>query len=453
MTISNPSNRVVFVGPGNGFAYDRPVFVETDIFVEILTVAGDTIIPVLDGAGTFDFTVTGTFDADQFRFPNGVTVTLNNPLPAGDIITIENRVALVQQTDYVNGGPLNAERLETDFDRLVVMAQAPASILSDVLRISPASGFTLPPLIPAASEFLRWDSAGEAIESADITPTGELGIPVAVQDGGTGAETAAGARTNLAAAGTGDANTFTADQTISRSGVNASLEITRAGESSMLIGANPAAVFLDSQLTGGLFDIRIEGTNALRIGNNRGIVVPSSVTGGNQGAGTINASGIYDDGEQILPLLTESEVGLNGTTGTTFSGLRSGLKAVHVMLTNVSVDDSDNILIRIGDSGGLHTTGYVSTACTLQGAGNTLTNSTAGFVLNHNIAAAAYSGCMTLRLRGSNTWTAAAEFRTGTGSIVVTAGHVTLDTELTQVSILDTGADLFDGGTISIQTE
>lgn len=170
MTITNPSNRIGYQGPGNGFAYPRPVFNDNDIYVEIITDQNVVLIPTLDGGDDYDFTVSGTFDDDTFRYPSGVTVTLNNALPSDDwFIVIENRVSPTQSSDYINGGPIPAERLETDLDRLAVMAQAPVSVFQDLVRVTPAAGIVLPPLIPQANRLLRWNSDGNAIENALIS--------------------------------------------------------------------------------------------------------------------------------------------------------------------------------------------------------------------------------------------------------------------------------------------
>jgi len=73
--------------------------------------------------------------------------------------------------------------------------------------------------------------ATQAASSVSITGGSITGITdLAVADGGTGASTAANARTNLAAAGTGDANTFTASQIIEvTDNTNAAMRITQLG--------------------------------------------------------------------------------------------------------------------------------------------------------------------------------------------------------------------------------
>jgi hypothetical protein len=202
MTITNPSNRAVHVGPGNNFTYPFPVFADEDIHVEILTDENTIIIPEFEGGEEFDFILDGVFDEASFRYEDGVEVILNNPLPAGYTIIIENRVQPIQQTDYIEGGPIPAERLETDLDRLTVMAQLPVSVFQDLVRITPAANIQLPPLVPQENFFLRWNTTGTAIEAVPITDFGSISVPIVIAEGGTGATTAEGARANL---GLGDA--------------------------------------------------------------------------------------------------------------------------------------------------------------------------------------------------------------------------------------------------------
>ena len=205
MTITSTVNRVSAAGPGNDFVYNKPVFDFVDMYVEISTDADVLIIPVQDGAGTYDFTVAGTFDAASFRYPAGVTVTLNNDLPTDFTIVIENRVQPLQESDYLVGGAIPAERLETDLDRLAVMAQAANTIFDDLVKVSPTAGIVVTPLVPTALELLRWNAAGDDIETISLAELDALVIPVGIADGGTGATTAAAARTALGSGATGDA--------------------------------------------------------------------------------------------------------------------------------------------------------------------------------------------------------------------------------------------------------
>lgn len=132
MTISNPNNEVIYVGPGQVFNYPYPVFSIDDLKVTIQFGPQNTIInPVINGGGTYDFTVSGTFDPATLRYPNGVTVTLNTSLPDSTYqVALQNRPVLIQTTDYQDGGPLPAELIERDFDRAYVALQSVQSGLS-----------------------------------------------------------------------------------------------------------------------------------------------------------------------------------------------------------------------------------------------------------------------------------------------------------------------------------
>jgi hypothetical protein len=142
---------------------------------------------------------------------------------------------------------------------------------------------------------------------------------------------------------------------------------------------------------------------------------------------------------------------LNGTTGTTFGSLPAGIKRVLITFSAVSVDDTDNLLIQIGDSGGLHTTSYVS-AAKRDGSGVT---STSGFIIAAGDAAAAHTGMMFLTNITGNIWVSSHTTidEVAAGNMSVGGGTVTLDSALTQIALLDTGGDNFDGGSVNIMYE
>ena len=127
-----------------------------------------------------------------------------------------------------------------------------------------------------------------------------------------------------------------------------------------------------------------------------------------------------------------------------------------ISLSGVSTNGSSNIIVQIGDSGGIETTGYLGSCCQINDAAATAAaNLTTGFGITGAMAASlVLHGSMILTLEDSsdNTWAAvssmgqsnAAASQHGGG---VKATSAVLDrVSLTTVSALNS----FDAGVINI---
>jgi hypothetical protein len=137
-----------------------------------------------------------------------------------------------------------------------------------------------------------------------------------------------------------------------------------------------------------------------------------------------------------------------------FTGIPSWAKRITVMLSGVSVNGTNNILIQIGDAGGIENTGYTSISTNIAGGGNTVINNATGFVIYSTLDAYTQSTAVTLTKVDGNLWL---ESHSGARTDVVTTiaggGNKTLSDTLTQVRVTTTGANNFDAGTINILYE
>jgi hypothetical protein len=141
-------------------------------------------------------------------------------------------------------------------------------------------------------------------------------------------------------------------------------------------------------------------------------------------------------------------------TAVLFTSIPSWVKRVTVLFSEVSLSGTDNILVQLGDAGGLETTGYISSSVnTTGGAGNTV-SSTTGFIVASTLAAYINSGALVLTSMGSNLWIASGAGKLSTGVGWFSGGSKTLSDTLTQLNITVTGANTFDGaGTVNILYE
>jgi len=158
----------------------------------------------------------------------------------------------------------------------------------------------------------------------------------------------------------------------------------------------------------------------------------------------------------LAPVVSGTAVTASGTS-VDFTGIPSWVKRVTVMFSGVSTNGTSNIMVQIGDSGGVETTGYLGSAGLIQNsAGSVTANYTTGFgVLTTPSAASVMHGALIISLAGSNLWVANGVF--GLSNIAVPAfggGSKTLSDTLTQVRITTVnGTDTFDAGTINILYE
>jgi hypothetical protein len=141
------------------------------------------------------------------------------------------------------------------------------------------------------------------------------------------------------------------------------------------------------------------------------------------------------------------------TSGTEkdFTGIPSWVKRITVMFDGVSTSGTNNLLVQIGDSGGVETTSYASGA--QLGAG--IATSTAGYIATRTILATAlmYGSVVLTKLDG-NTWTMIGSVFESAGSVSSSAGSKTLSDVLTQVRITTVGGtDTFDAGSVNILYE
>lgn len=178
---------------------------------------------------------------------------------------------------------------------------------------------------------------------------------------------------------------------------------------------------------------------------------PTAPTQTAQDNSTKVATTAYVDGKMVRgTAITASGTSID------FTGIPSWAKRVTIMFNEVSTNGSSPICIRLGDSGGIESTGYVG----LAGCGTSvgyLYNSTTEFPLTsgstynatHNI-----NGNVEISNINSNAWTLSGNIVTAVFYAMSLAGSKTLSGTLDRVRITTVnGTDTFDAGTINILYE
>ena len=146
------------------------------------------------------------------------------------------------------------------------------------------------------------------------------------------------------------------------------------------------------------------------------------------------------------------------TSGTSidFTGIPSWVKRITVMLSTVSTNGTSNKQIQLGTSGGVVTSGYLSSCSLIYGFQLCVVDSiTSGFLLRSDQASEELNGHYVFTLLESNTWVGSTIFQSSSNTRVWTgAGKISLGGTLDRLRITTVnGTDTFDAGSINILYE
>lgn len=148
------------------------------------------------------------------------------------------------------------------------------------------------------------------------------------------------------------------------------------------------------------------------------------------------------------------------TSGTSidFTGIPSWVKRITVMFNGVSLNSSATMLIQLGDSGGVETSGYSGIGMYITTGPGATVNSSGFLVNNIGTATQVMSGNVIICLldAAAYVWSASGTL-VGTGTynqVAIVGGAKTLSATLDRVRITSTsGTDTFDAGSINILYE
>jgi hypothetical protein len=176
----------------------------------------------------------------------------------------------------------------------------------------------------------------------------------------------------------------------------------------------------------------------------------SVVINGSAGV-TTNSGAVYNG--------IQSDTAKASTSGTSidFTGIPNWVKRITLMFNGVSISGTSTILIQLGDSGGVETTGYVGQIIYVNSgaAGSVAFSSGIQLYGTGSNAAILNSGAIVFTNLSGNIWT----FQGGVASEATSAnnfvaGRKTLSDTLTTVRITTiNGTDTFDAGSINILYE
>jgi len=157
-------------------------------------------------------------------------------------------------------------------------------------------------------------------------------------------------------------------------------------------------------------------------------------------------------------LVRETAVATTSGTSVSFTSIPSWVKRFTVLLDNVSVTGTDNLLIQLGDSGGFETTGYNSTTEYMTYTPTVAVggfSSTSGIIVTAGSPINLPSGSVVFNNISGNRWIATGQnnFSNLNTTLGWTVGEKTLSDTLDRVRIALTGTDSFDSGSVNIMYE
>ena len=214
--------------------------------------------------------------------------------------------------------------------------------------------------------------------------------------------------------------------------------------------AGGGGVIVTSDATGNL-NIQSGGSTVVAVTS-----TGATVTGTLAATGAITGSSTVAGSTGILyPLTSGTAVASTSGTSIDFTSIPSWVKRITVMLNGVSTNGTASPLIQIGDSGGVVTSGYISTSVVaIDGLVCSAASSTAGFLIRSYIAANINSGHMVLTNISGNIWISSHTIKINTTSCSMGGGDKTLSGTLDRVRITTVnGTDTFDAGSVNILYE
>lgn len=148
------------------------------------------------------------------------------------------------------------------------------------------------------------------------------------------------------------------------------------------------------------------------------------------------------------------------TSGKSFDfAIPAGVRRIKVAMSQVSTNGLDAIVVRIGDAGGVESSGYAGMTVTFNGASSSVGNFNSGYIAAATAGGAGgvRDGVLDLYLLdpGTNLWVVSGVVGdTGIDYINHVAGRKALSAELTTVRFTTSaGSDDFDGGSINVSWE
>lgn len=192
------------------------------------------------------------------------------------------------------------------------------------------------------------------------------------------------------------------------------------------------------------------GTLVQSDGAGNGAVGPSYGTSANR---LLQLDGNAQIPAASVPVYESAVTSLTGAS-VVLGSLPAGLKTLDIMFSAVAMTASADLLVRLGTSGGVLSTGYVASGAVVEPANAEVGSKTNGLYARINGSGRALSGVMHLRREpGTQKWIASGAYTLD--SAVARTGHsggaVTLAGALTQIEFLPDAPDTFAAGTVSMR--
>lgn len=187
------------------------------------------------------------------------------------------------------------------------------------------------------------------------------------------------------------------------------------------------------------------------------------LSGNTSGTVTISVPAVAGTNTATVPAQTGTlqmigvGTAVNSTSGTAidFTGIPSWVKRITLMLSGVSTSGSVSLLLQVGTSSGVQTSGYAGGLSSGNSAIVTSALSSGFLVSNNNASTSVNHVVATFVNISGNTWMMnAIGQKSDTTGYGFTAGSVTLSAALDRIrTTTANGTDTFDAGTINILYE
>ena len=321
--------------------------------------------------------------------------------------------------------------------------------------------------VPAAAKMVLVSNGTDIVVATNYMASLTLGTPLAVAQGGTGSTTAATGTGGIvlavsptltgtplaptAAPGTNTTQIATTAFVTASTGTLGTMS-TQNANNVAITGGTVSSVAITGGTISGLssaLPVASGGTGVTTSTGSGANVLASSPTLTSPTLSSPTFTGT--PGSSLIFRMSSGGLSASGSTSVDFTVMPSWINMITVVFRDISTNGSSFVLIQLGTSSGVATSGYVSTSVDVDGSGSSTSNSTSGFIVRTVNATASINGTMTIAYMGSNVWVANHTANYSTTTVVLGGGNCALGGTLDRVRITTVnGTDAFDAGTLNV---